>query len=216
MERTFTARTELEAILLEQALVMAHELQLASDTAADGQVLAVAEVVAVRSGRELTRRALQAALAGQAEAAEEKGLPAAPAPAAVAASSRTGRRAGRRPGRAVPALDAVRLLRHGRLPAGSADRPGRLPQPGGHPAGLHGRGHLVVPARLGPARGARRPADRRRDDPTPLPQGRRGRRAARLRRGRGGRRIPHRRTFFFNWTLAWRSASYTGRAASRR
>ena len=43
MERMFTARTELEAILLEQALAMARELEAVTDAAPDGQVLAVAE-----------------------------------------------------------------------------------------------------------------------------------------------------------------------------
>lgn len=90
MERMFTARTELEAILLEQALAMARELEAVSDAAPDGQVLALAEDAAVRSGRELTRAALEAALRRQAEAAEKKGLPAAPAPAAAAAPPRTG------------------------------------------------------------------------------------------------------------------------------
>ncbi len=92
MERTFTARSELEALLLEQALAMARELEAVTDAAPDGQVLAVAELAAVRSGRELTRLALEAALQRQAESAEEKGLPAAPAPAAAGVSSRTRRR----------------------------------------------------------------------------------------------------------------------------
>ena len=91
MERTFTARTELEAILLEQALAMARELEAVTDAAPDGQVLAIAEAAAVRSGRDLTRAALEAALRRQAEAAEEKGLPAVPAPAAGGGSSRTKR-----------------------------------------------------------------------------------------------------------------------------
>lgn len=94
MERTFTARTELEAILVEQALAMARELEAVSDAAPDGQVLAIAEAAAVRSGRDLARAALEAALRRQAEAAEKKGPPAAPAPAAAAGSSRA-----RRPGR---------------------------------------------------------------------------------------------------------------------
>jgi hypothetical protein len=84
MERTVTIRTELEAILVEQALAMARELEMVSDAAADGQVLAISEVAAIRAGRELTRRALEATLQ----------LPAAPAPAAAVASSRA-----RRPGR---------------------------------------------------------------------------------------------------------------------
>jgi hypothetical protein len=87
-------RTELESILVEQALAMARELELASDAAADGQVLAVAEAVAIRAGRELTRLALETALRRQADPAEKKGLPAGPAPAAAVVGSRT-----RRPGR---------------------------------------------------------------------------------------------------------------------
>ncbi|MGE3818697.1 MAG: hypothetical protein AB7I30_04630 [Isosphaeraceae bacterium] len=92
MERTYTARTELEAILLEQALIMARELEAVSDAAPDGQVLAVTEAAAVRCGRALTRTALEGALRRQARAAEKKGAPAGPAPAAGAGSSRTRRR----------------------------------------------------------------------------------------------------------------------------
>ena len=88
-------RTALVATLVEQALAMARELGLAPDAAPDGQVLAVSELAAIRAGRELTRRALQATLQRQAESAEKKGLPAAPAPAAAVAASRTRRRAPR-------------------------------------------------------------------------------------------------------------------------
>jgi hypothetical protein len=91
MERTFTARTDLEAILLEQALAMARELELVSDAAADGEVLAVAELAALRGGRELTRLALEATLQRQADRVEQKRLPRGPAPAAAVAASRTGR-----------------------------------------------------------------------------------------------------------------------------
>ena len=91
MERTVTVRTELESILVEQALAMARELEAVTDAAPDGAVLAVGETAAVRLGRELTRRALEAALQRQAEAAERKGLPGGPAPAAAAAPSRAGR-----------------------------------------------------------------------------------------------------------------------------
>jgi hypothetical protein len=94
MERTVTVRTELESILVEQALVMARELEAVTDAAPDGRVLAVGELAAVRLGRELTRVAPESALQRQAQAAEEKGLPGGPAPAAAGARSRT-----RRPGR---------------------------------------------------------------------------------------------------------------------
>lgn len=100
MERTFTARTELEAIVLEQALAMARELEAVTDAAPDGRVLAEGEAAAVRAGRELTRRALEAALQRQSGPAEKKGLPGGPAPAAAAAPPRAGRpgRPSRRPG----------------------------------------------------------------------------------------------------------------------
>jgi hypothetical protein len=91
MERTITVRTELESILIDQALAMARELEAVTDAAPDGQVLAVAELAALRSGRELTRCALETALQRQAEAAEKKGLRAARARVAGAARSRTRR-----------------------------------------------------------------------------------------------------------------------------
>ena len=91
MQRTVTVRTELEAILVEQALAMARELEAVTDAAPDGQVLAVAELAALRNGRELTRRGLEAALQRQAETAEKKGRPGEPAPAAAVARSKTRR-----------------------------------------------------------------------------------------------------------------------------
>lgn len=91
MERTVTVRTELESILVEQALAMARELEAVTDAAPDGHVLAVGELAAVRLGRELTRVALESALQRQAQAAEKKGHPTEPAPAAAAARSRTRR-----------------------------------------------------------------------------------------------------------------------------
>ena len=48
MERTITVRTELESILVEQALVMARELEAVTDAAPDGAVLAVGELAAAR------------------------------------------------------------------------------------------------------------------------------------------------------------------------
>ena len=95
MTRTLEVRTELESILVEQALAMARELEIVSDAAPDGQVLAVAELAALRAGRELTRLTLEATLRRQAAPAEQKGLPAEPAPAAARGSSKTRRRVAR-------------------------------------------------------------------------------------------------------------------------
>ena len=94
MPRMIEVRTELESILVEQALMMARELEAVTDAAPDGAVLAVGELAAVRLGRELTRVALEAALQRQAGPSEKRGSRAGPAPAAAAAASRT-----RRPGR---------------------------------------------------------------------------------------------------------------------
>ena len=91
MERIVTIHTELEAILVEQALAMARELEAVTDAAPDGEVLAVAELAALRSGRELTRRALEGALQRQAEAVEKKGRRDEPAPVAATARSKTRR-----------------------------------------------------------------------------------------------------------------------------
>ncbi len=92
MNRTIEVRTELESILVEQALAMARELELVSDAAPDGQVLAISELAAVRAGLELTRRALEATLRRQAAPAEQKGLPAEPALVAARGVSKTRRR----------------------------------------------------------------------------------------------------------------------------
>ena len=77
--RTFQADTPLEALIVEQALLLARQLQRTADDAPDGRVLARVEAAAVPAGRELTRKAVEAALQAQAEAAEKKGHPAASA-----------------------------------------------------------------------------------------------------------------------------------------
>jgi hypothetical protein len=85
---TFRAETPLQALILEQALLLARQLEAAADAAPDGQVLARVEGLAVPAARELARRAVEAALQSQAGAAEKKGRPAAPAPAAAASGTR--------------------------------------------------------------------------------------------------------------------------------
>lgn len=85
---TFHADTPLQALLLEQALLLAQQLQTTADAAPDGQVLARVEALAVPAARELARRAVQATLQAQAEAAEKKGRRAAPAPADAASGTR--------------------------------------------------------------------------------------------------------------------------------
>ena len=72
MSRMIEVETPLEAVLVERALMMARELQAVADAAPDGQVLARAELAALRCGRELIRRALEASLQQQADAVEKK------------------------------------------------------------------------------------------------------------------------------------------------
>ena len=67
---------------------MARELEAVTDAAPDGRVLAEGEAAAVPLGRELSRRALEAALQRQAGAVEQKGLPGGPGPAAAVAPSK--------------------------------------------------------------------------------------------------------------------------------
>ena len=87
-KRTFRAETPLQALLVEQALLLAKQLEAAADAAPDGQVLARVEALAVPAGRALTRTAVEAALQAQAEAAEKKGRRAAPVRAGGAFGTR--------------------------------------------------------------------------------------------------------------------------------
>lgn len=85
---TFHADTPLQALVVEQALLLAQQLEQTAGAAPDGQVLARVEAFAVPAGRELVRQAVQAALQSQAEQAEKKGRRAAPAAAAAACGTR--------------------------------------------------------------------------------------------------------------------------------
>ena len=73
----------LEALLVEQARLLARELQRVADTAPHGRVLAAVETAAVPAARALARTAVQALLQQQADGAEKKGRRAAPAPTAA-------------------------------------------------------------------------------------------------------------------------------------
>ena len=69
MPRTFQADTPLQALILEQALGMAHQLERAAADAPDGRVLAHVEAAALPAARELSRQAVEAALQAQADGA---------------------------------------------------------------------------------------------------------------------------------------------------
>ncbi len=53
--RTFQTQTALEALLVEQALLLARQLQKTADDAPDGQVLAAVEATAVPAARRSPR-----------------------------------------------------------------------------------------------------------------------------------------------------------------
>ena len=179
MERTVTVRTELESILVEQALAMARELEAVTDAAPDGQVLAVAEAGRrpARPRADPRRPGGGLAAAGRRRPRKRGSRPGLPLRRPPRHQGQGGQddRDRRRPGDAASPLAALPRLRADGLPARRPDRPRRLPQPARHPAGLPGRGDLVVRRRLGPPGGVRRRADRRRDDPPPRPSGRRRR-----------------------------------------
>jgi hypothetical protein len=82
-QRTFHTRTPLQALVVEQALLLAQQLEQTADEAPDGQVLARVEALALPAAREFARQAVQAALQAQAEAAEKKGRRRAAAPTAT-------------------------------------------------------------------------------------------------------------------------------------
>ena len=71
--RTFHTDTPLQALLVEQALVLARQFEQTANEAPDGQVLAAVEATAVPAARELARQAVEAALQQQAPAVEKKG-----------------------------------------------------------------------------------------------------------------------------------------------
>ena len=71
-----------EALIVEQALAMYREVRSVAAEAADGEVLSVAEGLAMARGRELTRKSLESVLQEEAQALEKKG----PRPADVFAA----------------------------------------------------------------------------------------------------------------------------------
>lgn len=90
-----------EALIVEQALAMYREMRHAAAAAPDGQVLSIAESLAVARGRELTRNSLQSVLQEEAREGEKKGARPEAAPAAGRASiaGRKSGRSSRRPAR---------------------------------------------------------------------------------------------------------------------
>jgi hypothetical protein len=86
--------TPVQRLIVEQAFVLAKELESAADSAPEGQVIDRCESLLLGSGRDFLRRVLESTLQSRAESLEKKGAP--PGPARVA--RRAGTR-GVRPGR---------------------------------------------------------------------------------------------------------------------
>lgn len=83
--------TPLQRSIVEQAFVMATELESAADSAPDGQVIDRCEAVLMGHGRDFLRRALESTLQSRGESLEKKGVPPEPAPAARRGGTRATR-----------------------------------------------------------------------------------------------------------------------------
>lgn len=86
--RQIRVETPLQALMAEQALVLAKQLEQAAAAAPHGKVLARLEAVAVNGGREFVRASLEKALQVQADDVEKKLPPPASAPAVGVADTK--------------------------------------------------------------------------------------------------------------------------------
>jgi hypothetical protein len=86
--------TPIQRLVVEQAFVLAQELETAADSAPDGQAIDRCESVLLGHGRDFLRRVLESTLQARAELLEKKGEPLALAP--------VGRRDGTRGARPRP------------------------------------------------------------------------------------------------------------------
>jgi len=77
----FEELSRAERLIAEQAVLNLRTLNNACDMAMDGTVLAIAETLAVKQGRDFTRKMLQMSLDGQVETVEKKVPPPGPASA---------------------------------------------------------------------------------------------------------------------------------------
>jgi len=72
--------TPTQRLIVEQAFVMAQELDAAADSAPEGQVIDRCESFLLGDGRDFLRRVLEATLQSRAEVLEKKGVPPESAP----------------------------------------------------------------------------------------------------------------------------------------
>jgi hypothetical protein len=78
---TLDAMTPLQRTIVERALVLAKELEAATGSAPEGQVIDRCESYLLGPGRDFLRRTLEDTLQARVDALEKKGRPAGPAPA---------------------------------------------------------------------------------------------------------------------------------------
>jgi hypothetical protein len=78
----------LQRLIVEQAFVLATELEDAIDSAPKGQVIDRCESLLLGHGRDFLRRALESSLQSRAESLEKKGEPPESAPAERRAATR--------------------------------------------------------------------------------------------------------------------------------
>jgi hypothetical protein len=86
--------TPIQRLIVEQAFVMAKELEAAADSAPEGQVIDRCESFLLGHGRDFLRRVLESTLQSRADVLEKKGVP----PKSVPVERRVGTR-GTRPRR---------------------------------------------------------------------------------------------------------------------
>jgi hypothetical protein len=83
--------TPTQRLVVEQAFVLAKELETAAETAPEGQVIDRCESFLLGNGRDFLRRVLESTLQSRAELLEKKGAP----PESARAGRRRGTRAAR-------------------------------------------------------------------------------------------------------------------------
>lgn len=71
--------TPVQRLIVEQAFVLAKELESAADSAPEGQVIDRCESLLLGNGRDFLRRILESTLQSRAECLEKKGVPLEPA-----------------------------------------------------------------------------------------------------------------------------------------
>jgi len=80
--------TPTQRLIVEQAYVMAQELEAAADSAPDGQIIDRCESFLLGHGRDFLRRVLESTLQSRAELLEKKGAPPESAPAGLRVGTR--------------------------------------------------------------------------------------------------------------------------------